>query len=974
MKNLIQAIIAVLLLSVCLTAASCASQVPSESTTPTPAVTGTDAPSNETPSQEPSTGNEPATQTGTSETAASPTAAPEPEIPLTGIRLSYSELLLTVGNSASLTVRYTPDAATNKKVIWSVVDDTIAKVEDGKVTGLSNGTTFVTATSEEGRHTSSCKIIVKEEYIEPTDIVLNKRSLTMKIGDKEQLVVTLTPENVTNPKVVFSTDNAKVAKVDENGLVSALRVGTAVITAHHEDTWIEDVCTVTVKGDPVPVAGVSLSASSLYLREGASVLLKASVLPTTADNQNVVFESDAPDVVSVASNGAVTGLKEGKATVTVTTEEGAKTAQCVITVLKTDEEIDRIDVSNAAPITDRNGYYGGLRRKTSGEILFSPNLPELRDRGDFHDNYEDYTAYVRFTIVNSAFGDEGWSFPSFSLQPQKSKGDWVDFFLQGDGIDCSFCPVVGQDYDIELVIVKNSDKSKAIISGTYRMTGSTDLAESPWYRPSYGPGRAGGEFFISYVAGEHGSIVGKTLQGLKSGEGSSEVTAVADTGYVFVTWSDGVKTASRSGDTTTYDRKLTAYFSLDASNSGIPSMYIYTDSGTPVTSKTYGGASMTVTDCEGHNFDGLRLQIRGRGNSSWSGSTPQNEYNSKNSYRVKFDEKIDLLGIGAKNKDWVLNSNKFDLSGLRNYFVWTLANYMGTLPYVPSCGYVQLYVNNEYRGLYCVSELVETAKGRVEINENNAGDDKGFLIEFDFRGQSEDEPYFYLPGYGDDPAYKLYDAVELVIKSKISYTEDASGKKNYNGKEIDAVKSYMLKCHNAIRSGKRDEIDKYVDIPSLIDMYIIEELSKDCDVGRASFFVQRSPGGKLFFTAPWDFDFGFGTYGPATSTGGLVSRGEGVCPWYCDLIKCDWFRTEVRARMNALIDALRDAISDMRAKGKEIEYAADTNAYFWNLYGEDFHPYVSYQVSGDLYSYKEHVDFIVSWVNDRWNNLYKLLA
>ena len=978
-------ILALLLLSALLF--SCAGNTPAATPDPTGSVPGgaltettADQPGgNETPSGaqtpfETATGPSgvPTEPTFTATEPTEPTETPTPRIPLSGIMLSYSELVLTEGRSATLSVRYNPSDATNKTLVWSSDDPSVATVEDGRVTAVSKGTATVTATAEDGGATASCKIMVKQLMIEPDNIRLDQRSLTLYVGDTAQLTATLSPDNVTNKTVVFTSENSAVAKVDANGLVTALRPGAAIINARHEDTWIDDECLVTVNPKPVPTAGVTLNTSALYLAVGKQATLVATVLPDAAVNKNVVFTCDDPSVVAI-DGSVLTGLKVGTATVTVTTEEGGFTASCKVTVTMLDEEIDRIDTSLAAPITDPGGYAGGIRKKTTGEILFSPNLTELTRRPDFYDNYSDYTGYIRFTIANSDYGDEGYSFPSFTLQPVKSKGDWVDFFLV-DAEDKVFCPVANQAYDVTLVLVKNTDKTKAVIAGTYRMTASEEIMKSPWYAPDYGPGRSGGEFFIVYAAAAHGSIAGPTKQALKEGQKSAEVVAVPDDGYIFVSWSDGVKTAARSGDTTSYDRTITAQFTIDSTAAGIPAIYLYTDSTRPVTSKVYEGASMTLIGSEGHDFEGLRLQIRGRGNSSWSGSASQSDYNSKNSYRIKFDEKIDFLGIGAKNKDWVLNSNKFDLSGLRNYLVWTLANKMGTLPYVPASCFVQLYVNNEYRGMYVVSELIETANGRVEVNDNAATDDKGFLIEFDFRGHSEDKPYFYLPGYGEDPSIKVYDAVELVIKSKVTSTVNEFGATVYDQKEIDAIRSYMLKCHNAVNSGNRAEIDKYIDIPSLIDMYILEELSKDCDVGRASFFVQRSPGGKLFFTAPWDFDFGFGTYGPATSTWGLVSEGSrGVCPWYNKLVSQQWFRQEVIARMNELKKALDETISEVYAKADEIEFAADSNAFFWDLYGKNFHAYVSSQVSGSLLSFEEHVNFLVYWTIDRWDAMISLL-
>ena len=151
-------------------------------------------------------------------------------------------------------------------------------------------------------------------------------------------------------------------------------------------------------------------------------------------------------------------------------------------------------------------------------------------------------------------------------------------------------------------------------------------------------------------------------------------------------------------------------------------------------------------------------------------------------------------------------------------------------------------------------------------------------------------------------------------------------------------------------------------------MYIIEEFSLDVDVGSASFFLQRDPGGKLYFTAPWDFDFGFGTYGPAGSTQGFYSRNNNGCEWYEHLIEQEWFRQEVYERMQELdkevMPALYEAISD---KGEELTVAGDRNARFWNMYGNHFHGYVNSRGTANVYTYRGYIEFLLSWMEERWD-------
>ena len=717
------------------------------------------------------------------------------------------------------------------------------------------------------------------------------------------------------------------------------------------------------KEEPVEADTVTLDKTTLTLEEGQTATLQATVLPEQASDKTVTFESSDTAVLTVDASGKITAKKAGSATVTAKSADGKVKATCTVTVkAKTvADPMDLLNLSGVPSTSDLGGYETTLRVKSTKELLFSPNLPELRSWVSQGARYEDYTAYLRFTYLAADPSEIDHVFPSVKVTPAQAKGAWVDFFLMGNGINCGFCPTEGERYTVELVLLK---AGKPVLKGVYSaIEVPDDFSESPYYAPTPGAGiqRGEGEYFVKYTALAGGSIKGTARQLLKAGEESSAVTATPDSGYVFLCWSDGVKTATRTDVTPEKDLSLFAYFGAKPDeNSPIANMYLFTDSGKPVTTKNYENAFLVIMGADNEKYDiAVTTEIKGRGNSSWNGGASQTSYDSKNSYRLKLTEKAKLLGIGdSKNKDWVLNSNKFDLSSLRNYLVWTLAAKMGTIPYVPECSWVQLYVNGQYRGMYMVSEHVEAANDRVEVDDSLNSPDKGYLIEVDFRGNGEKDPYFYISGYG---SASNGNEREFVIKSDCTESD------------IAFIKDYMQQCHDAMVSGNRAHIDALIDIPSLIDMYIIEELSKDVDVGAASCFLQKDAGGKLYFTAPWDFDFGFGTYGYAVTTGELLSSGNRGCTWFSALVEQEWFRKEVYDRMTALDAAFEQTMKTVKSTGDFLEPAADKNALFWNMYGNHYHGYVSSNVSTKLHSYDEHVDYLISWSEERWEIMKDLL-
>lgn len=391
----------------------------------------------------------------------------------------------------------------------------------------------------------------------------------------------------------------------------------------------------------------------------------------------------------------------------------------------------------------------------------------------------------------------------------------------------------------------------------------------------------------------------------------------------------------------------------------LPHLYIVTEDGQPITSKEYcKSATLAVRGAEKPVLNvELTLQIRGRGHSSFKADAPQDDYQSKNSYRLKLDRAANLLGVGgSKDRDWVLISGKFDPSGLRNYLVWALAERMGTIPYVPSCTWVNLTVNGDYRGMYTLVEQIEVERDRVHIDDSRSIDPSrvGYLLEYDLRGTlaanaKRDLTYFGLPGEESGPVW--------VIKSRV-YDEQATA----------AVRTHLALCNDAILSGDRARMEQYVDMASFVDMFILQELSKNVDVGCSSFFVQRDAGGKLYLTAPWDFDFAFGSHRDSKSHQGLIADGKDADshPWFEFLVTQPWFLSLVQARMAQVKPMLDGVLQELALLYPLLEKAADQNDRRWGIYGKKFSTYIADQASVELESYEEHVEFLISWTKKRW--------
>ena len=255
--------------------------------------------------------------------------------PVESVSLDKTSLELTEGDKAALTATVLPENASNKNVAWSSSDEKVATVSaNGEVTAVAPGKAAITVTTEDGAKTAKCEVTVNKKIYPVESVSLDKTSLELTEGDKATLTATVLPDNATNKNVSWSSSDEKVATVSTTGEVTAVAPGKAAITVTTEDGAKTAKCEVTVNKRIYPVESVSLDKTSLELTEGDKTTLTATVLPENASNKNVAWTSSDEKVATVSANGEVTAVAPGKAAITVTTEDGVKTAKCEVTVNK----------------------------------------------------------------------------------------------------------------------------------------------------------------------------------------------------------------------------------------------------------------------------------------------------------------------------------------------------------------------------------------------------------------------------------------------------------------------------------------------------------------------------------------------------------------------------------------------------------------------------------------------------------------
>ena len=270
---------------------------------------------------------------------------------------------LNKGDKLNIKATIEPEDCTDE-IEWSVEGEsvTIVPSEDGKsceVTAVSAGEATVTVKA--GEKSASCKITVK---VPMTGIELDKTEAEGYIGGTVQLTATVKPEDTTDDTTVtWTSSDEEVATVDENGLVSCLAEGEAVIIATCGEFSAE--CTVTVTDRPpfVAITSLELSESEIELALNFTYSLFAIIAPENATDTELEWSSSDINVARVYE-GVVYGIVPGEAVITAKTTDGSNlSASCKVTIVETSgidgTEGDGVKVTAAAGVVTVKGAAAG---------------------------------------------------------------------------------------------------------------------------------------------------------------------------------------------------------------------------------------------------------------------------------------------------------------------------------------------------------------------------------------------------------------------------------------------------------------------------------------------------------------------------------------------------------------------------------------------------------------------------------------
>ena len=244
-------------------------------------------------------------------------------------KVTASNITIKEGQTASIAVTIEPIGASTRNVTYKSSNENVAKVSNGTVTGISAGKATITIKTKNG-HEETFEVTVIESSL--TKITLNPTTLNFIVGDtaSKKISATLEPADAMNRKITWTSTDTKVATVNDKGEVTAVGKGTCEVKATSDkNASVFGSCSVTVS--EIEVESISLDKQTLKVGLGkTSEALNVTFTPANATNKTITWSSN-PTSIATVTDGKVTGVKEGTATITATTANG-KTATCSVTV------------------------------------------------------------------------------------------------------------------------------------------------------------------------------------------------------------------------------------------------------------------------------------------------------------------------------------------------------------------------------------------------------------------------------------------------------------------------------------------------------------------------------------------------------------------------------------------------------------------------------------------------------------------
>ena len=376
----------------------------------------------------------------------------------------------------------------------------------------------------------------------------------------------------------------------------------------------------------------------------------------------------------------------------------------------------------------------------------------------------------------------------------------------------------------------------------------------------------------------------------------------------------------------------------------LPHIYINTYGNKSITSKeTYLYATMWYVDEDDNVTEYDSLQIRGRGNSTWS------SMGAKKPYKIKFLNKEKFLGKGYANcKPWTLLANTGDKSLIRNAITARMGDFLG-LKNPPAHKFADLTLNGTYMGNYMISDHIDVRPHRVNITEQDyplteeSDITGGYLLEVD--------------GFHDGNCF----ASSKNVYIRIHYPEEeeiAASQNTY-------IRNYINQFETALFSSEfTDEETGYrsmVDSMSLVNWFLTTEITANIDGYYSTYFYKEQGDPKLYFGPCWDYDIAYDNDTRITPNTERLMTDYGygdAKTWVNRMWNDPWFAKLVYKRYcqvldDGLVDFMYDQIDSLATL---LDESQQLNYKKWGINTKRYHEVVLYS------SYSQYLTYIKNFI------------
>lgn len=371
------------------------------------------------------------------------------------------------------------------------------------------------------------------------------------------------------------------------------------------------------------------------------------------------------------------------------------------------------------------------------------------------------------------------------------------------------------------------------------------------------------------------------------------------------------------------------------------------------------------------SYDKEEVEIRLRGNSTMG--LP------KKPFRVKFPEKVSPLGLNhATEKNWVLLANDADKTLLRNAVAFAVSrtllqnespagyHHKKAILFTAATQHVDVYVGDEYQGVYHLTDQVQRNPGRVDLKKpaSESSDPNisgGYLMELD--GFASGEFSWFRTGKGMEITLKHPDMED-------EYTDKNAAKQDPRYKYIS---QYVQDAENALfSSGYQDATNgwrKYFDQSTVIDYYLISEFCGNSDAWWSTYMYKLRDGDspKLFFGPVWDFDIAFDNDNRINNAVNTLMLNMGHAPrtWVARFFTDPTLQSAVKARWNQMKDRMRsNALAVVEEDAAKISVSREANFRVWDITRQN----LGHGKPGPA-TYEEGITHLKNYINNRYTYL-----